>query len=122
MATAPPACTELSYPRNQYFEPGLAGLQTFVLIASARPLPPYAQWRSQLDSIPWSRASYHDRWRWQFDGREFIRLPSERGLRVSRGTPVEFENLCRFLQGLTSIDSMQAVAFPVAENAAADSP
>jgi hypothetical protein len=118
MATPPPQCSELRYPRDQYFEPGFAGLQTFVLIASMKPLPPYAKWRSQLGSIPWSRVSYSENWRWQFDGREFIRLPSERGRRVQRGAPLEFEKLCKHLQSLAGTESLQAVAFAVADNGA----
>jgi hypothetical protein len=113
--TSPPApCTQLRYPREQYFEPGLGGLQTFVLIASTQPLPPYATWRSTLGSIPWSAVAYQEPWRWQFDGRNFKRLPSERGTRVQRGVPREFAQLCRFLQTQLPHDAVQAIAFPVA--------
>jgi hypothetical protein len=113
MNTPPEKVTELRYPSEQYFQPGVAGLQTFLVIASADPLPPYAQWRAQIGPTPWKRAAYDQPWRWHFDGQEFIRLPGERGRRVERGAPEEFRELCRFFQNQTRRGVVQALAFPV---------
>jgi hypothetical protein len=114
--TTPPARTqEVRYPgdQGQYFEPSYAGLQAFVLIASSRPLPAYAQWRARVGQIPWGSVAYHQQWRWRFDGQGFGRLPSERGVRVERGVPGEFKELCDFVQTLPQTEAVQALAFPV---------
>ena len=113
MSTPPKQVAELRYPREQYFEPGVAGLQTFVVIASADPLPPYAKWRSGVGQVPWKPAGYDQPWRWYFDGQEFARLPGERGRRVERGAPEQFKKLCRFFQSQTQRGVVQALAFPV---------
>jgi hypothetical protein len=115
MATAPGRSIELLYPRSEFFEPGVVGLQVFVLIASQDPLPPYAQWRSQIGAVPWKPVSYNEPWRWHYDGHQFIRLPSERGSRVERGAPKQFKDLCRFFQSRPSSVALQALAFPIGE-------
>jgi serine/threonine protein kinase len=115
MATRPARSADLLFPRDQYFEPGIPGLQVFVLIASAEPLPPYAEWRSQVRSIPWKKTdSYAQAWCWQFDGENFSRLPAERGTRVERGAaPPEFRELCNLFRARPEVQAVRALAFPV---------
>jgi hypothetical protein len=117
MTTAPTKSEQLRYPREQYFEPGVPGLQAFVLIASSEPLPPYAEWRSRLDTIPWKKVEREvDQWRWEFDRQDFIRLPDDRGQRVDRGSaPREFRDLCNFLSGRSEVKAIRAIAFPVSK-------
>jgi hypothetical protein len=86
------------------------------VIASAEPLPPYAQWRSGIGQIPWKPAAYDQPWRWCFDGQDLIRLPSERGRRVERGAaPRDFQQLCKFFQSHSPSGAVQALAFPVTQ-------
>jgi serine/threonine protein kinase len=111
---APPAKTqEVQFPQDLFFEPGVAGLQAFVLIASSQPLPAYAQWRSQVGPIPWGPNAYRQTWRWRFDGQSFDPLPIERGKRVELGVPSEFKELCNFIQAHPQAEAVQALAFPV---------
>jgi serine/threonine protein kinase len=115
MTARPAKGAELQFPRDQYFEPEHPGLQVFVLIASAEPLPAYAKWRSQVGKIPWKKMdSYAEPWRWQFDGQDFGRLPSDRGTRVERGAaPKELRELCEFLRTRPDVQAVRALAFPV---------
>jgi hypothetical protein len=117
MTTAPAKSEKLRYPREQYFEPGIPGLQAFVLIASSEPLPPYSEWRSRFNAIPWIKAERDlDEYRWEFDGQDFARLPEKRGQRVDRGSaPREFRDLCNFFSGRTEVKAIRAIAFPVSK-------
>jgi hypothetical protein len=114
MATPPPKSSELSFPLDQFFEPGIPGLQVFVVVASSDPLPAYAKWRSQVGTIPWKPNPYQQPWRWHFDGQRFLRLPRERGQRVELGVPHELKEMCMFFQSRIRREVVQAVAFPVA--------
>jgi serine/threonine protein kinase len=53
--TRPAPSADVRFPQNErnFFELDAVGLQAFVLAASTRPLPPYAEWRSQVGTIPW---------------------------------------------------------------------
>jgi serine/threonine protein kinase len=117
MTAAPAKSEKLRYPREQYFEPGIPGLQAFVLIASAEPLPPYSEWRSKFDAVPWTKAERDlDEYRWEFDGQDFARFPEKRGQRVDRGSaPREFRDLGNFLSGRTEVKAIRAIAFPVSK-------
>ena len=114
MTTVPGKSEELRVPRDgKYFTPDIDGLQAFVLIASAEPLPPYAEWRSRKDAIPWSKtSSYKSDSRWQFNGEEFSELPPDR-LKVRGGPPKEFRDLCNFFRSLPNVQAVRAIAFPV---------
>src|SRR5262249_34857204 len=93
-----------------------AGLQVFVLVASTRPLPPYAEWRSGAGQIPWKPVSHGGTWRWQFDGREFIRLPLERGKRAKReAAPQVLRSLCAFFRDRPAFEALQVIGFPVVD-------
>ncbi len=93
-----------------------AGLQVFVLVASTRPLPPYAEWRSGAGQIPWKPISHGGDGRWQFDGREFTRLPLERGKRAEReAEPQVLRNLCAFFRDRPELEAVQVIAFPVVD-------
>jgi serine/threonine protein kinase len=116
MTMAPARSADLRYPQDQYFEPGIPGLQVFVLIVSAEPLPPYAEWRSRLSTIPWkSRDADGRQLRWEFDGQEISVLSGERGSVVERGprhaAPSEFRELCDFFRSRP--EKVRAIAFPV---------
>src|SRR5262249_40342587 len=54
-AVPPPAVTDMRFfPDDKgVFALDSAGLQVFVLLASTRPLPPYAQWRDRAGPIAW---------------------------------------------------------------------
>ena len=71
----PPRAAELSYPLQPELVSPLSdgvGLQAYVLVASRRPLPPYAAWRARLGTLPWQSTGAAGVWR--YDGRAFDRL------------------------------------------------
>jgi hypothetical protein len=115
MMTKPGLEADFRFPRDQYFEPGMPGLQVFVLIVAEEPLPPYAQWREKVGAIPWKKAeSYNQPWRWRYDGKDYVRFPGERGTRVDRGAaPAEFRQLCDFFRARPDVHTIHAWAFPV---------
>jgi serine/threonine protein kinase len=115
MTLSPSKGAELKFPEKEFFEPGIQGLQVFVLLASAKPLPPYAKWRAQIGDIPWKEtSSYRQTARWEFDGQEYNQLPKDRGERVKRGgAPRAFQDLCDFLRNCQDVQVMRALAFPV---------
>jgi serine/threonine protein kinase len=107
---------DLLFPGERHeFVPEHPGLQVFVLIASAKPLTLYSEWRSSVDSIPWKETRGHNQpWRWQFDGHEYRQLPAERGHIVERGgPPQEFRDLCEFFRSRPEVQAVRALAFPV---------
>jgi serine/threonine protein kinase len=117
----PEVCAEVRYPRDQsVFVLDTAGLQAFVLAASTKPLPPYAQWRRQAGAIPWKGAKGAKgggAWRWQFDGREFLRFPKDRGTLLPReDAPRPLRDLCEFFKSRTEFDAVQAIAFSVTDD------
>jgi hypothetical protein len=107
----PKQLTEVRY--SQYFIPDAAGLQAFVLAASTQPLPPFKEWQPE---IPWEGVKDVGAWTWHFDGREFVRLPQDRGrVEPKGGVPESFRKLCEFFKGRSEFEAVQAIAFPVAE-------
>jgi Protein kinase domain len=107
----PTQLTEVRY--SQYFIPDAVGLQAVVLAASTKPLPPFKEWRAD---IPWEGVKDGGAWTWHFDGREFIRLPQDRGkVEPKGGVPESFRKLCEFFKGRSEFDSVQAITFPVAD-------
>jgi tRNA A-37 threonylcarbamoyl transferase component Bud32 len=110
----PKQLTEVRY--SQYFIPDAVGLQAFVLAASTKPLPPYKEWLTPDDRIPWDGVSNGGAGTWHFDGREFARLPLDRGKVEPRGgVPESFRKLCEFFKGRREIEAVQAIAFPVTD-------
>jgi hypothetical protein len=107
----PEQLTEVRY--SQYFIPDAVGLQAIVLAASTKLLPPFKEWRAE---VPWEGVKDGGAWTWHFDGREFIRLPQDRGkVEPKGGVPESFRKLCEFFKGRREFDSVQAIAFPVAD-------
>jgi hypothetical protein len=107
----PEQLTEVRY--SQYFIPDAVGLQAVVLAASTNPLPPFKEWRAE---VPWEGVKDSGAWTWHFDGREFIRLPQDRGKVEPRGgVPESFRKLCEFFKGRREFDAVQAIAFPVTD-------
>jgi tRNA A-37 threonylcarbamoyl transferase component Bud32 len=111
----PEKAADVRYPRDQsVFILDAVGLQAFVLAASTKPLPPYAQWRRQAGAIPWKGATEGGPWRWYFDGRQFGRYPLERGrLEPKAEAPAPLRTLCEFFKGRAQFDAVRAIAFPV---------
>lgn len=117
-ALAPTPVTEVRFfPDDKgYFNLDSAGLQVFVLVASAQPLPPYADWRAAVDKIPWRSVRHGGDSRWQFDGREFARLSEVRGKREERdAVPAPLRELCEFFQVQSGVEAVRVVAFPVVD-------
>jgi serine/threonine protein kinase len=112
----PDVRADVRYPRDKdVFILDTAGLQVFVLAASVKPLPPYEEWRSQIDAIPWAAVPEGGAWRWHFDGREFIRYPQERGrVEPKEPAPEALRKLSDFFRSRSEFDAVQLVAFPVA--------
>lgn len=76
-ADAPEKVAELAFPRDgsNYFILDQAGLQAFVLVASSRPLPPYAEWKGRTGGAPWPKADRLDgSGLWRFDGADWAQL------------------------------------------------
>jgi hypothetical protein len=91
-----------------------AGLQAFVLVASARPLPPYAEWQAEAGKVPWKPTALGGVWRWEYDGRQFDRLPLDRGSRQERdGEPEALKALCEFFKNRPGLEAVRVIAFPV---------
>jgi serine/threonine protein kinase len=110
----PQPVKELLYPEGDvYFRlnDGV-GLQAFVLLASRRPLPAYADWKATVGALPWTKADGGGVWR--YDGRSFHPLESgRRGQEEKLPVPAAFAELCRFLREHSGGDTIEAVAFPV---------
>jgi CHAT domain-containing protein/tetratricopeptide (TPR) repeat protein/tRNA A-37 threonylcarbamoyl transferase component Bud32 len=102
------------FPDDSVFALDSSGLQVFVLIASKRPLPAFAEWRRQFGPAPWKPVSHGGDYRWQYDGREFSRLPLERGKRAERvAEPQILREVCTALQARAGVDAIGVIAFPV---------
>jgi tRNA A-37 threonylcarbamoyl transferase component Bud32 len=114
-AARPDARAVIRYPQGQHvFVLDAAGLQAFVLAASARPLPPYEEWRSKVGEIPWKAVREGGAGRWHFDGREFIRYPQHRGrVEPKEAAPEPLRKLCDFFTNRAEFDAVQVFAFPV---------
>jgi hypothetical protein len=106
------------YPRDSHdFFVDAVGLQAFVLAASTQPLPPFNQWRAKAGKIPWDGRKDAGTWRWQFDGRTFIRFPRERGrVEPREDLPEELQKLRTFLADRPEFEVVLIVAFPVADD------
>jgi serine/threonine protein kinase len=123
--TARPSPTaDVVYPAgdNGYYLDDDTGLQGFVLVASRKPLPAYAEWPGRSD-LRWEKVGSAGVWR--FDGRDYKylgnpRRGSERP--VSAPVPTAFEAVCRFLRRRPDVEAIQALAFPVLPAQAAGSP
>jgi hypothetical protein len=113
-------CRELDFPANpdEYFElnDGV-GLQAFVVVASDRPFPPYAQWVSEIsDGVAWAADDRDGFWRYDgaalSDGARF--RGTLRGKIVSRElAPKGLNGLCDRLRQMPGVSLVSAVAFPV---------
>jgi hypothetical protein len=114
-ADQPPAeLSELTYPRGTSYFPLTdgVGLQVFVLLASRRPLPVYAEWRRRTGPIPWRAVTGEVGWR--YNGVVYKPLDSGlRGQERQMPVPPEFEALCRYLKEQSSVEAIEAVAIPV---------
>ena len=117
-ASEPPSpLAEIDYPPDElsYFPlTDASGLQAFVLVASRKRLPPYAQWKG-IDGLArlWKPATGDRVWR--YDGRRFEPISSlPRGEpRKRSGPPAPFQEVCKYLAGLPEVETVQAIAFPV---------
>jgi hypothetical protein len=111
----PRPTAEIAYPGEPDGYYGLTdgtGLQAFVLIASAKPLPPFGTWAGR-SGLSWASATATEAW--HFDGRRIAELgDSSRGTeRRVTTAPSPFAALCRYLGRLPDVDAVQATAFPV---------
>jgi len=113
-ATAPAATTTIDYPSDPGSGFALTdgvGTQAFVLVASGKPLPPYAEWSRKLGDLPWKAVSAEDVWR--YDGRSFDRDTERGGVRPLADLPPPLEAACRALRAGPGIETIRALAFPV---------
>jgi hypothetical protein len=114
LAARPEPKSTVRFPRDgSLFKVDSPGLQAFVLVASSKPLPPYKEWRAKAGEIPWTGTRDGGTWRWQFDGREFTRLPQERG--SIEGAPKPLRDLCNWFKNRPEFEVVEVVAFPVIE-------
>lgn len=113
----PPPIESVQYPVGEVHAPLTSGgsLQVFVLLASPHPLPPFAEWKTRVGSIPWRPAPAQGVWRWE-SGRIERLESSTPGPRWQ--TPLAFEELCLFLKGCAGVETMQALGFAVLPNPA----
>jgi serine/threonine protein kinase len=82
------------------------GLQAFVLVVSRRPLPPYAQWKSDA----WKQVQATGVW--SYDGQLEL-LSSVRGVEEFPDLPTPFRDVCRFLKDCPGVEAIRGLAFPV---------
>ena len=113
----PPRSGRMVYPpeSKKYFPlTDGVGLQVFLLVASRKPLPPYAEWKDRV-GLHWQSVRVDDAGVWGFDGRTFELLSGGRrgAPRERSGPPRPFEELCKHVANLPGVDAVQAIAFPV---------
>jgi hypothetical protein len=110
----PSKATTIDYPPDPSTGFGLTdgvGTQVFVLVASARPLPPYAVWSRALGALPWKPGETDRVWRYDGHGFESDR---ERGdVRPLADLPPPLEATCHALRRAPRVKAVRAVAFPV---------
>ncbi|HLM88539.1 MAG TPA: SEFIR domain-containing protein [Streptosporangiaceae bacterium] len=117
-ATKPPRRTAaLSYPLQPELVSPLTdgvGLQAYVLVASRRPLPPYAAWRAHLGALPWQSTGTAEGV-WRYDGRAFERLGGVNRSEPRRASDLAppFVETCRVLAADPAVEAIQAWAFTV---------
>ena len=98
-----------------------AGLQAFVLIASEQPLPPYRQWKSQLDGLPW-RGISDAAGAWSYEAGGLVPLGHETRGEIRKHGPVVLQEACDFLKGLPGVTTVNATAFPVQNSTQPEAP
>jgi predicted Ser/Thr protein kinase len=112
--SAPVATTTIDYPSDPGLGFGLTdgvGTQAFVLVASGKPLPPYAEWSRKLGDLPWKPAPTEDVWR--YDGRSFDRDTQRGTVRPLADLPPPLEAACRALKAGPGVEAIRALTFPV---------
>jgi serine/threonine protein kinase len=110
----PPRTKELCYPTSP--ERGFSlddgpGMQAFVLLASAQPLPAYARWQREVGVAPWQKAQGNGIWR--FDGKDFEPGNKRGKVREMNTLPKPLVELYRFFQNSTRIEAFRVISFPV---------
>jgi serine/threonine protein kinase len=115
----PPRSDRMVYPpeSEKYFPlTDGVGLQVFLLVASKKPLPAYAEWKDRV-GLRWESIRADDAGVWGFDGRTFELLSGgRRGAPRERSGPSRpFQELCQSVAKLPGIDAVRAIAFPVVE-------
>jgi hypothetical protein len=107
----------ITYPApSQVFVLDSVGLQAFAVVASVKPLPPFADWKAGAPAIPWKATPEAEPCYWQFDGREFTVLPIPRGnIQAREDVPQSLRALCEYFKGRAEFDAVQVVAFSVAK-------
>jgi serine/threonine protein kinase len=114
----PGQAAEIRFEESTYFPlTDGPGLQAFVVLASPRPLPAYAQWSgSGWLKRRWQHVAADDvDGVWRHDGRVPTLVSSvPRGpLRKRPGPPAPFDEACKYLAMLPEVETIQAIAFPV---------
>jgi serine/threonine protein kinase len=112
----PALSDEIHYPVAMDYFPLVegAGLQAFVLLASRRPLPPFAEWEGR-DRLRWPAVPADGVVAWGFANGQFEPLtPTHRGEpRAHAGPPRPFEEVCQSVAKVRDIDAVRAIMFPV---------
>jgi serine/threonine protein kinase len=110
----PHATARIDYPND----PGAGfaltdgvGTQVFVVAASSKPLPSYAEWSRALGDLPWKSAPIDAVW--EFDGRQFERHIVRGDSRPLADVPAPLDAACRALQTGPGVEAIWAVIFPV---------
>jgi serine/threonine protein kinase len=116
----PSSSTKVSLgPSEHFFLTDGPGLQAFVVVASSKPLPPFAEWDGRDD--------LHRRWShlapdgisgaWEYkDGKTSLISSVPRGeIRrgSERGAPAMFQAVCDDLAKRYDVEAVRAIAFPV---------
>jgi hypothetical protein len=107
----------LDYPpeKDVYFQlTDGRGQQAIVVLASAEPLPPWAEFRARLGKLPWQ--ANHEQGVWEFADGKLRQIFSEeartRGTLVTR-TSATFRQLCERLREANAVTDIHAFAFSV---------
>lgn len=108
---------EIRYPAGEpsvVTLPDAAALQGWLLVASAAPLPPYADWRP-ASQLRWR--SVVARGVWRFDGCEVRQFQAWPGpsltLRTLADSPRPFAQICGVLRDLPELDAVSVIVYPV---------
>lgn len=115
--TAPPRAQSVLWPAPESSGWALRqanGMHGFLLILSARPLPPYRTFRERHGPTPW--ATFVDPGCLEWDGAALRRMrPGAQPLTIPEGEVNPFRGACRFWDSLPGIDRVYGRAFLVLE-------
>lgn len=112
----PSKIERLEFPeeKNQFFDlKDSAGLQAFVLVTQATPLPSYREWKEKAGKLPWQKTEKKEAW--GYNGSRYNVLDSPEHTIQSRGglPPMNLTQTLEHIEKNARHATVNAVAFPI---------